>query len=182
MTPAAIYNALIAHLDQSPATTNYWEYTAATNWDTSRWTATMTAALVAAVGQVAAGTPGFICVAKNHPDPYGRSEYLTIDVMGLADDWSRPLVAIEHENNPGGPKLRYCLWKLLIVGAPASILVCYIDSTGTFGGCFTSVKDLRDQLREVLVAHPGRPAHMIVGDWSASATGGWSKVFSTYAL
>ena len=78
----------------------------------------MTEALVVAVNQAAAGEPNFICAARNHPDRYGRSEYLTIDVMGLVDDWSRPRVAIEHENAPGAPKLRYCLWKLLVVGAP----------------------------------------------------------------
>lgn len=182
MNAQAIYDALIAHLDQSPATTSYWDNTAATGWDTDRWTATMTAALVAAVEQVAAGTPAFIRAAKNHPDPYGRSEYLNIDVMGLVDDWSRPLVAIEHENNPGGPKLRYCLWKLLVVGAPASVLVCYIDGTGTFGGCFSSFADLRAVLDEVLVAHPGRLAHVIVGEWNASAAGGWNQVFTLHPL
>ena len=182
MTPQAIYDALVAQLNDDPKATSYWDDTAATDWDAQRWTGMMTAALVVAVNQAAAGDPNFMCAARNHPDRYGRSEYLTIDVMGLVDDWSRPRIAIEHENNPGGPKLRYCLWKLLIVGAPTSILVCYIDSTGKYGWCFKSPEELKVELKQVLDAHPGRSAHVIVGDWNATAAKGWGQVFTLHPL
>ena len=182
MTPKAIYDALVAHLNDSPAATSYWDDTAATNWDARHWTEVMTAALVAAIDQAAAGEPNFIRTARNHPDVYRRCEYLNIDVIGLIDDWSRPCIAIEHENNPGGPKLRYCLWKLLIVGAPTSVLVCYIDSKGTFGGCFKSSDDLKAALKEVVEAHPGHSAHLIVGEWNGAAANGWGQVFSLHTL
>ena len=47
MTPQAIYDALVAHLNDSPAATSYWDNTASTSWDARRWTEVMTAALVA---------------------------------------------------------------------------------------------------------------------------------------
>ena len=182
MTPQAIYTALVAHLDNNPQATRYWEDTAATEWDAQRWTGVMTEALVVAVNQAAAGEPNFICAARNHPDRYGRSEYLTIDVMGLIDDWSRPRVAIEHENAPDAPKLRYCLWKLLVVGAPTSVLVCYIDPTGRYGGCFKSIEEIEGALKEVLDAHPDLSAHLIVGKWEATAAKGWGQVFRLHPL
>ena len=182
MTPQEIYSALINVLDSSTTTTAYWTDTEDSDWDSDRWTAMMTSALVTAVRQVAVGTEDFIVAAKNHPDIYGRSEYLNIDVMGFVDDWSSPTVAIEHENNVLATKLRYCLWKLLVVGAPASILVCYIDPTGSFGRCFRSVEALRTALQEVHDQHPDRAVYLIIGEWNKERQETWSEVFTLHQV
>jgi hypothetical protein len=144
----------------------------------------MTEALVKAIEQVAASVPiaDFKRAAIGHPDSYGRSEYLDIDITGYQDDYSAPLVMIEHENSRYEGKLRYCLLKLLWTRAQIRILVCYIDSSGRYTGRFPSVQALLTALDPVRAAHPNEPVSLIVGEWNEDPITTWADVFTLHPL
>lgn len=71
--------------------------------------------------------PGEV-TAKGHSarNPWGRSEYLTLDVaITDPNSWTSPLFIAEHENNGSLARVQYDAWKLLSVESRRRILVAY---------------------------------------------------------
>ena len=122
--------------------------------DSAVWTKLATTALVKA------GREGFRIAehtAKEHPDRYGRSEYLTLDVV-LCDPstWGPPLFVAEHESWSTRTKVQYDAWKLYAVEARRRVLIAYwgLDKTlRTFDDLKTAVAEVsRDNAeRDLLV-------------------------------
>lgn len=153
MTPQEIFAAYFNALEQ-PGSLNAYPQRAL-------WTPVATTALVR-VGLQAfpQGNKG----AKNHCDPYGRSEYLTLDVS-ITDPvtWGPPLFISEHEQFCGRAKVQYCAWKLLSVDAKQRVLVTYFGK----GTDFATVGELEQAVREVCQDHPGKELLLIAADYDA---------------
>ncbi len=174
------FDAFIDALGQDPQAIETWNGP----FDRDSWTKITTAALHAATladlsYQFDSQPPEIQIAAKEHPDRYGRSEYLTLDVMGIIDNWSAPKVVVEHENACSPSKIRYCLWKLLVVQADLRVLVAYVDPDRVHETCKKSRKALRKELKDVLIQHPDTRVLMITGKWQKdpAGPGGWKDVF-----
>ena len=103
--------------------------------------------------------------AKEHADnPYGRSEYFTLDVsITDPNTWKSPLFIAEHENSGSLERVQYDAWKLLSVDAKHRVLVAY------FGGTCRA-KDfaaLRQAVLEVCADHSGKDILLIGGQADA---------------
>jgi hypothetical protein len=90
------------------------------------WTTAMTAAIIAACGEM-----GWQASAQGHKGaalPQSRSEYLNIDVMTFvpgAQRWLFPTAVMELENQQDDDYIAYNLWKLLCVRADLRVVYCY---------------------------------------------------------
>lgn len=129
------------------------------------WTLRATTALVH-VGLKA--FPGEV-TAKGHSarNPWGRSEYLTLDVM-IADpnSWASPLFVAEHENSPSVARLQYDAWKLLSVESRRRVLVAYFGR----GTEFKDFAALSQAVRDVCEGQPGKDILLIGGQADALPT------------
>jgi hypothetical protein len=80
-------------------------------------------------------------------------EYLTIDAMlfdlgKYKNDNQDPLIIpsliLEHENDDKHKRIKYCLWKLLMVRSPIRVLICY-------QGDQSKIKDLISELAGTVI-------------------------------
>ena len=157
-------------------------------WTRTDWTLIATEALVAASHTVLAsfGAKDARVAAKGHPDEeWGRSEYLTLDVVGYdKGSYQSPLVAVEHENGQSRPHLEYCAWKLAAVRAWLRVLVLYVDPGRHYAkACPASEEELG--LHRVVAANPDiGPMIVIAGDWAKSCQEqkGWRAVFRPFLV
>jgi len=125
------------------------------------WTHRATLALIAA-GRVALSTAE--AAAKGHPDRYGQSEYLTLDVLlyNPETDLKPPLFIAEHENSPDPKRVQYAAWKLLIVESRWRMLVAYFgEDCG-----IKSFDNLEELVREVCKHNPGKDILLIGADYN----------------
>lgn len=149
-------------------------------WENDPWTKTITRCSAEATKAVLAelGVAEAQVAAKEHPDIYERSEYLTLDCLGYDnEDWGPPRVVVELENT--AKKIQYCAWKLLCVEADLRVLVCYV---GDGKGRPKDVATACALLREVVGAHRGRSLGIVFGDSRIAVGAGtleeWQRVFT----
>jgi len=167
----------LRNLGKAPEAASCWT----TRWDPRAWTRILTGAVRAAIPRRAylkVAAKGF-----SSAEAYGRSEYLTIDVMAYdnkkSGGWSTPVAVVEMENY-GLEKCKYCAWKVLSVRADHRVLICNVDTQRQYKsyGYAESRDKLREALRPVVRGTGGQPLLVLAGDWSATpAAGGWSDVF-----
>lgn len=63
---------------------------------------------------------------RTQNDPWGRSEYFTVDVTGYDYDSNLPPVLVaEHENVPFRARIEYTTWKLVSIRSSFRVLVGY---------------------------------------------------------
>jgi len=137
------------------------------------WTPIATTALLSAgANLVPEGRP----VAKNQKDHWGRSEYLTMDVMVLPSGWGPPMLVAEHENSPHAERIQYNAWKLLAVDAPIRILVAYFGIRGE-----TKTRSMLESVvAGVCSEQPHKNLVLLSGDYwaSPSAPADLATIFS----
>lgn len=127
------------------------------------WTLRATTALVHVGLKV---FPGEV-TAKGHSsrNPWGRSEYLTLDVaITDPNSWTSPLFIAEHENSPSLARVQYDAWKLLSVDSKRRVLVAYFGR----GTEFRDFAALNKAVREVCEGQPGKDILLIGGQADAS--------------
>ena len=113
--------------------------------------------------------PGSEPTAKGHPNRWGRSEYLTLDVVLCPrDGWSSPLYIAEHENSRWKTKIQYDAWKLLSVDAQQRVLVAYWGADPLL----QTFTDLRKAVAEVAKDNPKRDIVLIAADYKARPADG----------
>lgn len=102
--------------------------------------------------------------AKQHPNRWGRCEYLTLDVV-LCDleSWASPLFIAEHENSPSKSRIQYNAWKLLSVDAKRRVLVAYWGADKEL----PDFEALRSAVAEVAEDNPRRDIVLIAADYNA---------------
>ena len=131
--------------------------------DRTLWTSRATTALVH-VGRFA--FPNAEICARGHAttNPWGRSEYLTLDVtLNDRDSWAPPLFIAEHENWGTKPRIQYDAWKLLSVYAKRRVLVAYWGK----GTDFKTFNDLVAAVKEVCGGQANKDILLIGGQANA---------------
>jgi hypothetical protein len=154
-------------------------------FDKTDWTEAMTKVLVDAttVTLSSIAPNNWYVSGKGHCNPYGRSEYFNLDVIGLDNEsWVAPFVIIEHENDTDVAKIEHCAWKLMCIEAQLRVLVAYVDQTGEYSA-FPSPDKLAVRLRPIVEEHPGKELALIAGQlMSQVQNNDWSSVFSQPVL
>lgn len=182
LSAKGFYESFIGSLSSSPAVEGLWRGTL--DWKNPAWTSAVSNVLVdAAQAYVSSKCRTVQVCAKGRSDNYRRNEYMTLDVLAHDDSWGKPLMIIEHENQPWEKKLQYCAWKLLCVDAGLRVLVAYIDTTGRYPYCFQSKQDLLKAIAQVTACHPRKLA-VIIGEWAAPLVRptDWRSVYSLKIL
>lgn len=111
-----------------------------------------------------AAFPGAEHTAKEHRDRWGRSEYLTLDVVLCAPQtWAPPLFVAEHENSRWKSRIQYDAWKLLAVDAQRHVLVAYWGADKSL----PTFDALRAAVDEVAKDNPKRDILLIAADYKA---------------
>ncbi len=154
------HDIVTSYLDALAAEPSWAETYRQSNAD---YTPLATAALVKAG---AATFPGATPTAKGHQDRWGRSEYLTLDVVLFTPDpksWASPLFIAEHENSRWKAKIQYCAWKLLNVDAQRRVLVAYWGADEAL----STFEDLRVAVRDVAKDIPKKDIILIAADYRA---------------
>ncbi len=170
------FEAFVKILGASPKATRTWNHP---GWKDKSWTRIATEAVVNALSEISGDRKIELEIAaKGHPDSHGQKEYFTLDAVAYIDDWSHPLIAVEHENTQ--KKVRDCCWKLLCVHSDLRALICYINSTRKWRNYPKSIGALKAGLQAVIESHPGKEVALIVGEWEADPSGkaGWKEVFT----
>jgi|GEM_PF-2986780 len=128
------------------------------------WTSRATHALVETGRLVMQDVEEATVAAKGHPDHYGYSEYLGIDVTWYDDRvWRGPIFIAEHENRYIS-QIQYAAWKLLVVEAEYRMLVAYF-------GDDSEVEDfehLKRLVAETCADHSGKSILLVGGPYGAS--------------
>ncbi len=167
MTPDDLYERFIDRLDATDARKRWND-----GCGDAAWTPIMTNALCGAVRDLL--PKGATIAAKDSRDEYGRSEYLSLDVIGLVDPpegWASPSIVIEHENRRDEEKVKYCAWKLFCVRSELRVLVAYFHSAKS------SRPQLEKAVKEVADRHPGLPLMLISGEINDEAVRNWRETF-----
>jgi len=163
---ANFYRAFIAELDQQSRAVAVWNG----GWSRPAWTEVAVAALATVVREM-----NLRVAAKGHPDEFGQSEYLGLDIVGYRGDFSAPRVVVEHENT--GWKVPYCAWKVACVDAKLRVVVAYWDPRARTARP-RSFEALQQEVRLPMHSQPGKRLLLIGGGYGPQARqGGWGEIF-----
>jgi len=125
-------------------------------------------------------------------DKESSGEYLNIDVLFIDnaeydlnkeskwDPFVLPRAAVELENRYNRNKIAYCLWKLLCIRVPISVLVCCQP-----GARIRNVPNLKQHLEHVvwqgsLMKGTDGDLLIIIGDGSVAREAPWGEYFTVF--
>lgn len=122
----------------------------------SNWTKLMTTALVR-IGTDLCHAPQVAARGFREHNPSGKSEHLSLDVVGYGGPLMPIVFAAEHENTGDISVMRYQAWKLLNINAPVRVLVGYCDSSATMPNAMKTPEQMFDATKDQVVTNfPGQ--------------------------